>query len=483
MLSVKNSRRAGVLLHISSLPNGNLGSDAYRFIDFLVSTGARIWQTLPINMPHADNSPYQCLSAHAGNPDFISIQALIDEGFLNADERNLTRNEIFNVAYQRFVQGKQLNTFEQFTQAHHRWLEDFSLFLCLRRQFNFNGWNTWPAEFKNRDAATIAKLKVDHDDEINLIKFTQFLFFSQWDKLKAYAHQKHIQLFGDIPIFVAYNSADVWAQPKNFKLNENKEMSVVAGVPPDYFSETGQRWGNPHYNWGAMANDNYAWWLARIETQTQLFDMVRIDHFRGLEASWEIPASDENAINGTWVDAPGDALLASIHEQFPSIQLIAEDLGPITPEVDALRLKYELPGMKILHFAFGGEDDNPYLPHNIEENSVVYTGTHDNDTTVGWYQSISENEQAHVNQYISANDETKPLDMPSSLINLALASVSRIAIIPMQDILGLDTKSRMNVPGTAEGNWAWHFDWHQLSDNLVHQFTEAIRQHNRISLT
>ncbi len=482
-LGKNSNRQAGVLLHISSLPSGDLGLDAYRFIDFLASTGTSIWQTLPINMPH-DDSPYQCISAHAGNPDFICLQSLIEEGLLNADEKDLPRNQLFNIAYERFVERDQLEAFKQFCQKYQTWLEDFSLYLCLRRQYTFAEWNTWPDEFKNRDKTAMTILKTDLANEISVIKFTQFLFFTQWHKLKAYAQQKQVQLFGDIPIFVAYDSADVWAQPELFKLNENKEMSVVAGVPPDYFSETGQRWGNPHYNWAEMAKDNYAWWLARIETQTHLFDMIRIDHFRGLEAAWEIPANDDNAINGTWIEAPGDALLASILGHFPNIQLIAEDLGIITPEVEALRAKYELPGMKILHFAFGGDENNPYLPHNIEENSVIYTGTHDNNTTLGWYESISEDEQQNVNAYISENNLSKnnastDVDMPFSLINTALAAISTIAIIPMQDILELDTNSRMNVPGTSEGNWHWRFRWDQLNANQINQFSEAIQRHGR----
>ncbi|MFW5432109.1 MAG: 4-alpha-glucanotransferase [Methylophilaceae bacterium] len=473
-----SDRRAGVLLHISSLPNGDLGKDAYRFVDFLATTGVSIWQVLPINMPH-DDSPYQCLSKHAGNPDFISLQSLIEEGLLHTDEKDSARDELFNIAYERFVERDQLDAFKQFCQKYQAWLEDFALYLCLRRQYTFAEWNTWPDEFKHRDETAMAKLKADLANEISVIKFTQFIFFSQWDSLKTYANQKQVQLFGDIPIFVAYDSADVWAQPALFKLNENKEMSVVAGVPPDYFSETGQCWGNPHYNWAEMHKDNYAWWQARIETQTHLFDMIRIDHFRGLEAAWEIPAGDDNAINGAWVQAPGDALLASIQERFPNIQLIAEDLGIITPEVETLRAKYALPGMKILQFAFGGDDDNPYLPHNIKENSVTYTGTHDNDTTLGWYQSISEDEQQNVNAYISENNASSDLDMPFALINVALSTVSRFAIIPMQDILEQDTNSRMNVPGTTEGNWSWRFRWDQLNASQINQFSEAIQRHER----
>lgn len=478
MQATRGKRSAGILLHISSLPSGTIGSDAYRFIDFLASIGANVWQTLPINMP-ADNSPYQCLSTHAGNPDFICFNQLIIDGLLLADELDLTREQAFKLAYGRFTANHPTETFNIFCKSEQFWLEDFATYLLLRKQFGFTCWNTWPDPFKNQEASALEQFKLDHHNAIEVIKFTQYLFYTQWGQLKSYANKKRVKLFGDIPIFVAYDSADVWSQPYLFKLDTNKEMSVVAGVPPDYFSETGQRWGNPHYDWHTMSKNQFSWWVARIATQARLFDMVRIDHFRGLESAWEIPTEEPNAIKGVWVKAPGDALLNSIKTKFPDVELIAEDLGIITDEVNELRLKHTLPGMKILQFAFGGEDDNPYLPHNIEENSVTYTGTHDNDTTVGWYRSISENERKNIAEYINQADENEAVKMPLALIEMAFASRSKLAIIPMQDILELDSAHRMNVPGTIEGNWQWQFQWEELNAKQVLQLSEAIKQSGR----
>lgn len=471
----QHKRQAGVLLHISSLPSGNLGQDAYQFVDFLASTGVSIWQTLPINMPHADNSPYQCVSAHAANTAFINVQQLVDDGLVTNEESASGHQQALNAAYHRFMANNHLDDFDQFCETHQSWLKDFSLYSVLRQHFNFQSWDAWGALYKNRDQATLAVFEAEHKINVEQVKFNQYLFFKQWDALKKYANKNDIALFGDIPIFVAYDSAEVWAKPHLFRLDENNAMTVVAGVPPDYFSETGQRWGNPHYNWEVMAEDNYAWWVERMQTQSALFDLVRIDHFRGLEAAWEIPADEETAINGTWVAAPGDALLAAIYAAYPDIDLVAEDLGIITEEVDALRLKYDMPGMKILQFAFGGDDTNPYLPENIEENSVVYTGTHDNDTTLGWYEQADDQVKNHLYHYL----ENEQPDMPNALISLTLSTKAKLAIVPMQDILALDGTHRMNTPGTTEGNWAWRFDWAQLTNENSEQFKQAINASGR----
>jgi len=488
--SLLNQRRAGVLLHISSLPSafytGDLGAEAYRFVDFLYDTGACVWQTLPINMPHADNSPYQCLSAHAGNPDFISLEALQAQGLLKkADLGSLITNKmpLLAKAYAAFSQqseetpaGKKAQqAFTRFCKKQAHWLNDFALFLALRNKFNQAGWSHWPEAYKNRDKKALKLAQTELAQEIAVIKFAQHVFFAQWMGLKKYATDKNVALFGDIPIFVAYDSADVWAQPHLFKLDADKNMTVVAGVPPDYFSATGQRWGNPHYNWDAMEADGYGWWVSRMATQSELFDIVRIDHFRGLEAAWEIPADEETAINGQWVLAPGDELLAAIKQALPDINLVAEDLGIITPEVDALRHKYHLPGMKILQFAFSGTDDNPYLPQHIEPNSVVYTGTHDNDTTLGWYNAMDEHQREHVHAYLYATHaEGYVPSMPDDLIDMALATQANLAIIPMQDILQLDGEHRMNTPGTANGNWHWRFNWQQLTTSQKSHISAAI---------
>lgn len=488
---IKNTQpQYGILLHISSLPSqsyiGDLGAEAFRFIDFLAEVGASVWQTLPINMPHADNSPYQCLSAHACNPDFISLDALQQQGWLRKADLALALNSKAALLAQAFdafdaqAQAPDKKAFKAFCKAQAYWLDDFALFLTLRKQFNQAGWNQWPDAYKNRDARTLKQARKTLAHDIVVTQFTQYIFFSQWLKLKQYAASKQVALFGDVPIFVAYDSADVWANPQLFKLDADKNQTVVAGVPPDYFSATGQRWGNPHYNWDAMAQDGYAWWVARMRTQHALFDIVRIDHFRGLEAAWEIPASEETAINGQWVLAPGDALLTAIQAALPNMALVAEDLGIITPEVDALRLKFNLPGMKILQFAFSGTEDNPYLPQNIEPNSVAYTGTHDNDTTLGWYNALDEQTHTHFNDYLRAfyaYDHTP--NLPVDLMDIVLATPSKLAIIPMQDVLHLDGAHRMNTPGTIENNWRWRFTWVQLSPQLKQQLKEGAKQHGR----
>lgn len=490
-LSLLAQRRAGVLLHISSLPSanyvGDLGAEAYRFVDFLNTIGASVWQTLPINMPHADNSPYQCLSAFAGNPDFISLEALQAQGLLlrkaDTDGFITCKTQLLENAYEAFkirVEKQEQQAFKKFCKKQAHWLDDFALFLALRDKFHQVGWSYWPEAYKNRDEKTLKQARKELAHEIAVIQFTQFIFFTQWLALKAYAASKNVYFFGDIPIFVAYDSADVWGQPHFFKLDANKNMEVVAGVPPDYFSVTGQRWGNPHYNWDAMVADGFSWWVSRMATQNALFDIVRIDHFRGLEAAWEIPANEDTAINGQWVLAPGDALLAAIKDALPNICLVAEDLGIITPEVDALRHQYNLPGMKILQFAFSGQEDNPYLPHNIEANSVAYTGTHDNDTTLGWYNALDEQQLELVDAYIrSSHSEQHEPSMPADLIDMVFESNAQLAIIPMQDILALDSTHRMNTPGTCIGNWHWRFNWLQLSASQAKSIAELITRTGR----
>jgi 4-alpha-glucanotransferase len=491
---LKNQRHAGVLLHISSLPSayytGDLGAEAYRFVDFLHEIGATVWQTLPINMTHADNSPYQCLSAHAGNPDFISLEALQAQGLLKKEDLSgliTDKTQLLTKAYLAFAEQsdtQEFTDFMNFCDKQVDWLHDFALFLALRKKFNQAGWDTWPEAYKKRDIPTLRHAREELAQEIAVIKFTQFIFFAQWMALKKYANQKNTKMFGDIPIFVAYDSADVWSHPYLFKLDADQRMTVVAGVPPDYFSATGQRWGNPHYNWEAMAKKKFSWWVARMTTQSELFDIVRIDHFRGLEAAWEIPANEDTAINGEWVPAPGDALLAAIKKALPNLDLVAEDLGIITDEVDALRKKYNLPGMKILHFAFSGESDNPYLPHNIEPDSVVYTGTHDNDTTVGWHSAMDESQLEHVHAHLREHhdhdlwqDQTP--NILNALIEMAMKSKANLAIIPMQDILALDTTHRMNTPGTASGNWHWRFNWQQLTQEQKYLFKNLVESTGR----
>jgi 4-alpha-glucanotransferase len=485
---ILNQRRAGILLHITSLPGagpqGDLGEEAYNFVRFLHDTGVSIWQVLPLGVPHADGSPYQCLSAHAGNPALINSDWLVKQGWLQHSDKDeegvencATRDELTK-AYSGFLERaeqKDKDDFERFCQEQAFWLDDFSLFLVLRTEFNEQCWNQWPEHFKARDPKAINEACHRLKTEIECIKFEQHIFFRQWLELKAYANQQGVFLFGDIPIFVSYDSADVWAHRDVFKLDESGDMSVVAGVPPDYFSETGQRWGNPHYDWDHLKETGFHWWVERMRTQLEMFDIIRIDHFRGLESAWEIPAKEDTAIHGEWIDAPGYELLNAIKAEHGSMPLVAEDLGIITPGVEALRDEFELPGMKILQFAFGGGPDNPYLPDNYDKNCVVYTGTHDNDTTLGWLQSISEDEKNHIYNYLG----NPAMPLHCALIHAALASVANIAVIPMQDILELDSEHRMNTPGTTEGNWKWRFQWNQLSHERASRFAYLISLFNR----
>lgn len=480
------ARQAGVLMHITSLPEGNLGPDAYRFVDTLVEMGVSVWQTLPVNQPHDDQSPYQSVSAHAGHSGMISATQLLKDGWCLPDEVNLSLPLLMTKVIARLQSGGALSEqyhdltwpgFARFCQTQQYWLEDFALFLCLREQHGHQGWHAWPLAYRMHDVLALQAYSAANQEKLTLIKFTQYVFFQQWAQLKAYANARGIQLFGDIPIFVAYDSADVWARPDWFKLDADLNMTVVAGVPPDYFSETGQRWGNPHYDWPVMQADGFAWWLGRIDTQSQLFDVLRIDHFRGLQAAWEIPVYEQTAINGAWQEAPGHALLQAISQTFPQLSLVAEDLGIITDDVDALRYAFALPGMKILQFAFGGGEDNPYLPENIEENSVAYTGTHDNDTTLGWYQAAPEHVRNHVHHYLNQEHP----EMPLALIQLTFNSAARLAIVPMQDILGLDAHARMNTPGTIEGNWRWRMQWSQLSDEKKQSFRHLVTESGRLN--
>lgn len=467
-----SQRRAGVLLHPTSLPAhhpdrcGDIGLSAQRFLAFLAATGFSVWQMLPIGPTHGDGSPYQSLSVHAGNTDLISLNDLYQRGLLQRDEMQLPREQILSAAALRFTQQLSSDVvlaenYRNFCNDNAAWLDDYALFIAAREARNCRAWFDWEAPLRDRNASALAAERVREKIRIEGVQFEQFIFFEQWRALRDEARHLGIVLFGDLPIFVAHDSADVWAQPHLFQLDANGQPLTVAGVPPDYFSETGQRWGNPHYAWERMAEDNFAWWRGRIAAQLQFFDVLRIDHFRGFEAYWEIPASCPTAIDGRWVSAPGQALLHAIFDAFPELPLVAENLGTITPEVEALRAEFALPGMLILQFAFDGSRDNPYLPHRHAALDVVYTGTHDNDTTLGWYRQLDAETRARVDDYLGYSSEP----MPRPLIRAALASVAALAIIPMQDLLELDSAHRMNIPGTIEGNWRWQFDWSQLAEN------------------
>lgn len=483
--NILNQRRGGILLHITSLPgdgeNGDLGQEAYHFVNFLHSVGISVWQVLPLGVTHDDGSPYQCLSAHAGSPALINIDWLVTQGWLQLSEQcqkcrgtsKYNKSCLIAKAYAGFLEratAYDKNNFAHFCDEKAFWLDDFALFMALKNEFNQQSWNQWPVHFKERQTKALKEARRRLKNEIDAIKFEQYVFYRQWLALKNYANQHGVYVFGDIPIFVAYDSADVWANRDVFKLTEAGEMSVVTGVPPDYFSATGQRWGNPHYDWKHLKKTGFEWWVDRLRTQMELFDILRIDHFRGLEAAWEIPSSEETAIHGEWVKAPGKALLKAIKVALGPIPLVAEDLGIITPEVEDLRDEFNLPGMKILQFAFGGGSDNPYLPDRYVKNCVAYTGTHDNDTTLGWSNQLSEDERRYIYEYLG-NPQTS---LHCALIHAAFSSVANLAIIPMQDVLELGSEHRMNTPGTTTGNWRWRFDWQQLGQERVDRLARLV---------
>nr|WP_240544914.1 4-alpha-glucanotransferase [Ectothiorhodospira shaposhnikovii] len=489
--SFLDRRRAGILLHPTSLPGsaaqGALGHEAHRFIEFLEACGATVWQVLPLNQPHAGGSPYQCMSVHAGHTGLICLEALRRRGWLAEEKpahRELgLRNPFGCIALQEARLGFEAHAgdderaaFAAFKSHHGYWLEDYALYLGLKAEQGQAPWWEWPAPLRDREEGALAAARQRLESVLEQYRFEQFLFYDQLQAVKQHANRRGILLFGDMPIFVASDSADVWTHRRLFDLDARGLPNTVAGVPPDYFSATGQRWGNPHYHWRNMEADGFQWWIERISAALEMVDLIRIDHFRGFEAYWSIPADEETAINGHWVPAPGKALFDTLRERFGTLPLVAEDLGVITPEVEALREQNGLPGMKILQFAFEGGSANPYLPHHHQENSVVYTGTHDNDTTLGWYAACDETLQSRVREYLGFPDES----MPWPLIRSALASVSRLAVLPMQDVLELDGHHRMNTPGTQEGNWCWRFSWEQVPDSLAGHLRHLMSLYGRV---
>ena len=481
-------RRAGLLLHPTSLPggfdNGDLGPEAYRFVDFMAACGFTVWQTLPLGPPHDDLSPYSAQSAHAGNPRLIALEPLIEAGWLKPDGGPRTDEDGWTYRQRRLVEarqgfekaGQERGEHAAFLDRHRIWLDDFALYQAIRAGRERSAWFDWPRELRDRHPETLADIRRQYGENIAQCRFEQFLFYRQWAALKQYANERGILVFGDIPLFVGYDSADVWARRDCFLLDDEGRPQVVAGVPPDYFSATGQLWGNPHYAWEKMRADGFQWWKERIRTQLTQFDLLRIDHFRGLEAYWEIPASAETAVAGRSRLAPGDELFRPLRAEFGRLPLVAEDLGIITPEVEALRDTHGLPGMKVLHFAFGGGADNPYLPHNHVLNSVVYTGTHDNNTTLGWFDELDERTRAHLFDYLGGD----PKLMPALLARCAFASVARLAVVPMQDVLALGGEHRMNRPGVADGCWRWRFRWDQVGSGVAAHYRHLLELYGRV---
>lgn len=493
-----NKRKSGILLHITSLPGsegiGTLGNEAYRFIDFLKESGQKLWQILPLGPAGSGNSPYQCYSAFAGNPLLIDLTLLAEDDFLKKDDlKTIPKFSQKKVEFSKIEKWKMpllrqsfqvfktkhsdrfAGEYWRFMDEHGWWLNDHALFMAARQNFKGQEWSRWERSVKFRYPVALQELSIQLADEIEFQKYLQFVFFRQWHRLKEYANRNEVSIVGDVPLYVSGDSSDIWANTDIFMLDADLNPIEVGGVPPDYFSETGQLWGNPVFDWQRLAERNYDWWVARLHFNLRMFDVVRIDHFRGLESFWSVPAEEKTAINGKWVPAHGRQLLQMLQGQLGHLNFIAEDLGIITPEVDQLREEFKLPGMKVLQFAFTTDAANKDLPHNYKHNFVVYTGTHDNNTTLGWLSSLEGEEKEMVTTYTGEPTETKL----NILVEMAISSVADTAIIPMQDVLELGSESRMNTPGTASGNWGWRFQWSQLKVSQRKFLKELTLKYNR----
>lgn len=491
-------RNSGIILHITSLPGvegiGTLGKEAFRFVDFLNETGQKLWQILPLGPVGYGNSPYQCYSAFAGSPMLIDLQLLVEEGLLSDNDLKKRpkfpgkyvdfekveswKYPILRKAFENFQYKKQGNLeaeYHHFLKEHTWWLHDYALFMAAKKHFENAHWTDWEHDLKFRKKKAIQKYTEILSEEIEFRKFLQFLFFRQWFRLKEYARSKKVQIFGDMPLYVSGDSVDVWTNTDVFLLDEKLNPTQVGGVPPDYFSETGQLWGNPVFNWERLEQRDFDWWLARLHFNAHLFDKVRIDHFRGLESFWSVPAGEETAINGQWVPAKGFQVLKKFKEQVDYLPLIAEDLGVITPEVEQLRDEFKLPGMKVLQFAFGSNPGNEHLPHNYQPKFIAYTGTHDNNTTLGWLRSLKGKERNRVRRYLG-RPGNRALQKG---IEWIWASSAQSVLMPMQDLLQLGTEARLNTPGTANGNWEWRFNREQLKEKHQKFLKEITEKYNR----
>ncbi|MGQ7869195.1 4-alpha-glucanotransferase [Sunxiuqinia sp. sy24] len=491
------SRSSGILLHISSLPGkhgiGSMGADAFAFVDFLKETGQKWWQILPLGPTGYGNSPYQSYSAFAGSDLLISMDKLVDDQLLKQSELEIfaqfsqkkveydqiapIKRELLKKAFERF--GNQFDRYKEayynFLGEHSWWLDDYALFQALKEQKPELVWNEWKIAYTKREVQALDKAYLEHAELINFHRFIQFIFFKQWFELKSYANEHGVQLFGDLPLYVSLDSSDVWGNQDLFLLDEEGQPTHVGGVPPDYFSETGQLWGCPVFDWNRLAERNYDWWMARLHFCLKMYDRIRIDHFRGLESFWSVPAGEKTAIRGEWWPAKGHDMLRLLQSQIGELPVIAEDLGVITPEVEKLRDDFKLPGMKVLQFGFASDATNEHLPHNYDRNFVVYTGTHDNNTTLGWLKSVTKVERLNIRRYFYRS-RRRTVD---SIIEATWGSVAELAIMPMQDLLRLDGKGRMNVPGVAGGNWEWRFEWRQLRLSRRHFLKQITEKYNR----
>jgi len=493
-------RNAGIILHPTSLPGpdgiGDLGPEAYRWVQFLYESGCHLWEILPLGPTGYGDSPYQCFSAFAGNPYLISPVMLLDQGllepqdltdrpdfhddFVRYGEAITWKLTLLDRAFDRLAKGafpKITAEYNKFCAKHSAWLNDFALFMAIKESFGGISWENWGSDLRQRDETAILNFEKNHGREINRHKFRQYLFFEQWDALKQYAKRKEVKIIGDIPIFISYDSADVWSHPELFHLDSQGKPTVVAGVPPDYFSPTGQLWGNPLYNWDVHLKQNYQWWKARFKSSFALYDYVRLDHFRGFAGYWEIPYGMPTAEIGTWKKGPGIPFFENLRGSLGDLPIIAEDLGVITPDVVQLRDNLSFPGMKIFQFAFSSDPSDPFLPHNYPEHCVAYTGTHDNDTALGWYKSAPEDEQDFIRRYLARSGD----DISWDMIRAVWSSVAVFALAPLQDVLKLDADARMNFPGKPDGNWTWRFTPDMLTEPVRQRLYEMNYLYQRLT--
>lgn len=491
-----NTRTCGVLLHPSSLPGwggiGALGDEARRFADLLADMGMSSWQMLPLTPPGSGNSPYSAFSAFAGNPLLIDCRELAREGDLpvsihrsrtvqqRVDFRAVAHSKqaLLRRAAETFLASGRSQRMEEFWHFCDStpWLHEYALFKAAKRHFRGISWHRWPADIALHTAGACQALSREQGEEIGVQKYLQWQFFRQWHTLREHAAGRGIACIGDLPLFVAYDSADVWSRRELFLLDEGGRPTSVAGVPPDYFSATGQLWGNPLYDWLTLKERGYDWWIDRFRHMLRMFHTVRIDHFRGFEAAWHVPAGEKTAVRGTWVAGPGRELFDAVGAALGPLSIIAEDLGVITPQVEELRERCGFPGMKILQFAFDSGPKNPYLPHNHVKNCVIYPGTHDNDTTRGWWDGLGPKQRRGVREYLGCPDE----EAPQAVLRAALMSVANTAIIPFQDLLGLGSESRMNIPGTASDNWEWRFCWSMVPAGLAPKVRALVERYGRL---
>lgn len=496
------SRRAGLLLHITSLPGrsgiGDFGPAAREFVDFMHSANTEIWQVLPLVPAAAGNSPYSGLSAFAGNPLMISLEELVNDGLLEPVDLEgcecgnskgvdygriiSLKSRLLKIAFQRFESSRHplRGELKQFCLDHRDWLDDYSLFVALAQNFGTADWSTWPRELVQREKTALERWKIRLAQSIEQENFVQFIFYRQWMALKSYANERGVKMLGDLPIFVAYDSADVWANQACFYLDAKGKRTVVAGVPPDYFSETGQLWGNPLYRWDVLAQQDYAWWVERLRHSLILYDSIRLDHFRGFEAYWEVPASEKTAINGAWVKGPGTAIFNSAQRQLGELPIVAEDLGMISDEVHQMRDELGFPGMRVYQFGFDDEGGRFHRPETYVEDCVAYTGTHDNDTLVGWLKSRESRFALGKDILDEYLDRASP-DAYWQAIRQVMESVAHTAIIPVQDLLGLDNSARMNVPGRPDDNWTWRLNEGQLTAEVAEKFRKLLQQTARVT--